>query len=83
MRVLLRAERPVRVATIVRILEQEDHVAIADHRASNASQRISNVLRWQARNGRVRRVSHGVYEAIPASIPRTTRWRIEHWDELG
>ncbi len=23
----------------------------------------------------------GAYVAVPEAIPRTTRWRIEHWDE--
>jgi hypothetical protein len=82
MRVLLRAGRPVRVAEVVQILVRDERVAIADHHASSASQRISNVLAWQVRKGRARRTSRGVYEAIPASIPRTTRWRIECWDDL-
>ena len=82
MRVLLRAGEPVRVAEIVRRLEDDDCIAVADAHAATASQRISNLLGWQVRQGRVRRVARGEYLALPAAIPRTTRWRIEHWDQL-
>jgi hypothetical protein len=70
------------VDEIVRFLEDVERIAIADHRATSPSQRISNLLGWQVRRGRVRRLSRGVYAAIPGSIPRTTLWRIEHWDDL-
>lgn len=82
MRVLLRAGDPVRVAEIVRRLEDDDRIEIADAHEATASQRISNLLGWQVRRGRVRRVARGAYLALPEAIPRTTRWRIEHWDEL-
>ena len=82
MRVLLRARKPLRVAEIVRALEEDERVAIADLHEPSASQRISNLLGWQVRQGRVRRVARGEYLALPGAIPRTTRWRIEHWDEL-
>ncbi|WP_040493080.1 hypothetical protein [Ilumatobacter nonamiensis] len=82
MRVLLRADGPVRVADIVRALEDDEHFGIADHHVASASQRVSNLLGWQLRRGRVRRVARGIYVAVPDAIPRTTRWRIEHWDEL-
>ena len=82
MRVLMRAREPVRVAEIVRRLEEDDHIAISDTREATASQRVSNLLGWQVRRGRVRRVARGKYLVIPDAIPRTTRWRIEHWDEL-
>ena len=82
MRVLMRAREPVRVAEIVRRLEEDDHIAISDTHEATASQRVSNLLGWQVRRGRVRRVARGEYLVIPDAIPRTTRWRIEHWDEL-
>lgn len=82
MRVLLRAKEPVRVAEIVRRLEDGDRIAIADAHEATASQRISNLLGWQVRRGRVRRIARGEYLVVPEAIPRTTRWRIEHWDEL-
>ncbi len=40
-----------------------------------ASKVVSDALRWEIRNRRVRRIRRGVY-AI-ASIPRTTRYRIQ------
>ena len=83
MRVLLRAEAPVRVAEIVQTLQDVDRIEVADARATTPSQRVSNLLGWQVRQGRVRRVDRGVYVAVPEAIPRTTRWRIEHWDRLG
>lgn len=83
LRVLLRAGGPVGVAEIVRVLEDDEHVEISAWHLASASQRVSNLLGWQVKRGRVRRVSRGRYEAIPDAIPRTTRWRIDHWDELG
>ena len=82
MRVLLRAREPVCVAEIIRRLEDDDRIAIADAHEATASQRVSNLLGWQVRRGRVRRVARGEYLVLPDAIPRTTRWRIEHWDEL-
>jgi hypothetical protein len=82
LRILLRADAPVSVSEIVRILEDEHDVFVEAHREATASQRISNLLGWQARQGRVRRVRWGTYVAVPDAIPRTTRWRIDHWDEL-
>jgi hypothetical protein len=82
LRILLRANAPVRVSEIVRELEDEHDVFIQAYRTASASQRVSNLLGWQVRQGRVRRVGWGEYVAVPEAIPRTTRWRIEHWDEL-
>ncbi|MGA9278912.1 hypothetical protein [Ilumatobacter sp.] len=72
----------MQVADIVLVLERDPHFVIADNHVATASQRVSNLLGWQLRRGRVRRVARGVYVAIPEAIPRTSRWRIEHWDEL-
>ena len=83
LRVLLRAGRPLRLCDIVTTLEQEEHIAIADAWEATASQRLSNLLGWQVRQGRVRRLARGIYVAVPEAIPRTTRWRIEHWDTLA
>jgi len=83
MRVLLRAQGPVRVADIVHHLETVEHIAVAEHRAASPAQRVSNLLGWQVRCGRVEHVGRGLYLAVPSKISRTTRWRIEHWDELG
>lgn len=81
LRILLRANAPMRVAEIVRALEDDDHLFVEAHRAASASQRVSNLLGWQVRQGRVRRVGWGAYVVVPEAIPRTTRWRIEHWDD--
>jgi hypothetical protein len=82
LRVLLRARAPMCVGDIVRHLEDDDGIAIADAHEATASQRVSNLLGWQVRQGRVRRVARGEYVAVPDVVPRTTRWRIDHWDEL-
>jgi hypothetical protein len=41
--------------------------------------RVSDVLRYQARLGRVRRVRRGVYEYVPGSVSRATLWRCRNW----
>jgi hypothetical protein len=83
MRILIRANGAMLVGEIVRRLEDVDHVDVAAARVATPSQRVSNLLGWQVRRGRVKRISHGLYVAVPESIPRTTLWRIEHWDDLG
>lgn len=41
--------------------------------------RVADVLRYQVRLGRVRRVDRGVYQAVPEAIPKATAWRCVNW----
>jgi hypothetical protein len=44
-----------------------------------AAKRISDVLRYQVRLGRVRRVERGAYEVVPGAMPKATAWRCVNW----
>jgi hypothetical protein len=82
LRVLVRAAGPVELGAIVAHLERVDRIAIAPYRAVSARQKVSDVLSWQVRRGRVRRIRRGVYEIVPSALSRSTRWRIERWELL-
>ena len=41
--------------------------------------RVAEVLRYQVRLGRVRRVDRGVYQAVPEAFPKATAWRCVNW----
>ncbi len=69
---LMRTGAPVRLATLVAAL-RPDFGPYAD------AKRVSDVLRYQARLGRARRVARGTYQYVPGSVPRTTAWRCHNW----
>jgi hypothetical protein len=69
---LIRAERPVAIDDLVR--------AVAPEFGAMAScKRISDLLRYQARLGHVRRMRRGVYEFVPGSLSKSTAWRCLNW----
>jgi len=66
--VLIRAGRPMTVAELAAAAPPE-YAVMAD------AKRISDVLRFQASRGRVRRVRRGTYAYVPGSMSRSTVWR--------
>ena len=46
-------------------------------------ERVANLLAWQVRQRRVRRVGRGILEAVPGAFARTTRWRIDNWERVA
>ena len=47
--------------------------------AKTATGVLANLLGYQVRTGRVRRVTRGRYEVVPWDMSRSTRWRYFHW----
>jgi hypothetical protein len=47
------------------------------------SKRVSDVLRWQMRRGRVVRVKRGSYRFVPGSMSASTTWRCLHWRHVA
>jgi hypothetical protein len=75
---LLRAGRPMSITEL-------NAAVLVSRSAADTAQLltpklISDVLRYQIRLGRVRRVRRGVYEAIPAAWSRSTAWRYVNWE---
>jgi hypothetical protein len=67
--VLIEAGRPMTIGQILADLEARG-VRLA---RENPGKALSDVLRYQTRTGRVRKVGRGRYEVRP--LPRTTTWR--------
>lgn len=80
MRILLRSDDPRSLAEIVWHLQDVDGIDVVPGRDVDPHHRISDLLNWQVRRGRVRRIRRGWFEVVPDSLSRTNRWRIEHWD---
>lgn len=74
---LLRAGGPVLLHELVEQLAADFPDGIGDNRLT--PKRIADVLRYQVRLGRVRRVGRGVYEAVPGAMSRSTAWRCLNW----
>jgi len=70
---MLTAGGPVSVRRLVAALTDELGPGIVDHK------RVSDMLRYQAGLGRVRRVARGVYEVVPGAMSRSTAWRCMAW----
>ena len=75
---LLRASRPMSVAEIIATVLVSRPLIADGHPLTPKN--TSDVLGYQTRIGRVRRVRRGVYEAIPATWPRSTAWRYINWE---
>jgi hypothetical protein len=77
---VLRADRPMTVAEVI-------DAVVSSRPATNNGAPLSprftaDVLRYQARLGRLRRVRRGEYVAIRDAWSRTTAWRYANW-EIG
>ena len=77
--VVLRRGAPMSVTEILEALQGAGHRI--DHEPGSRPGRVlADALAVEVRKGRLRRVRRGWYGA--GTIPRTTRWRIVHWEEL-
>jgi hypothetical protein len=45
--------------------------------------RLADLVRWQMRRGRVRRVSRGQYAFVAGSMSRSSAWRCLHWQVVA
>ena len=70
------------VADIVTHVTDVDGFALAVGRTTTPSQQVASILRWQVARGTAHKVARGRYAIDVASLPSTSRWRIEHWDRL-
>lgn len=75
---LLRAGRPMTIGELIAALRAAGPVD--EVLGPLTPKRMSDALRAQAAQGRVRRVRRGVYEAVPSAMSRTTRWRYRTWE---
>jgi hypothetical protein len=75
---LLRAVRPLSIGEITaRVLDRRPVDTVV---GPLSPKRMSDMLRFQVRQGRVRRVARGRYAAVPDGMGRTTRWRYQRWE---
>jgi hypothetical protein len=70
---LLAAGGPLNVGQLVALLAAELGDVAVDPK------RVSDMLRYQVRIGRVRRVGRGLYEVIPGALSKATAWRCVNW----
>jgi len=50
---------------------------------SPVSKRVSDVLRWQMRRGRVVRMKRGSYRFVPGSMSPASAWRCLNWRRVA
>jgi hypothetical protein len=70
---LLASGAPVTIAALVDEMNRVFGVDVV------SPKRIADVLRYQVRLGRVRRVDRGVYQVVPGALPKATAWRCLNW----
>ncbi len=70
---LLVVGSPVTVGQVV------DALADVFGRDAVGPKRVSDLLRYQVRLGRVRRLDRGVYESVPGALSKATAWRCVNW----
>ena len=75
--VLLRAGRPMSIEQIVGELRSQGVEASSSGRSDR--KRLGDLLGYQTRLGRVRRVGRGRYEIVADSLSRSARWRSLNW----
>lgn len=80
--VLLAAPRPLALDEIIGRLGTDHGVTLDRPHGTSGRRRLSDMLRYQTRRGRVHRLRRGIYVAVPGALSRSTRWRCEHWAEL-
>jgi len=77
--VVFRRGGPMPVPEILSALEHGGHRVVHEP-GSRPGRVLADALALEARKGRLRRTRRGWYG--PGSIPRTTRCRILHWEQL-
>lgn len=70
--VLIQAGRPVSLHELAMALA-------ADFHERPSPQQLSDLMRYQVRRGRVRRVGRGLYAYVPGSLSKSTAWRCVNW----
>jgi len=76
--ILLDARGPMAVHDVVRALARAG-VTTDPRLVRDPGRVVSDLLSYQARLGRVRRVAHGAYEALAERISPAMRSRARHW----
>ncbi len=72
------AGRPLSVPEVVAALAASG-VKVGEHLAKPEHMVIADMLAYQVRAGRLRRVRRGIYDVVPGALSRSTRWRCRHW----
>jgi hypothetical protein len=73
---LVTASRPVDLDALVAMVVREFGDPLG---APAGRKRVADVLGYQCRLGRVRRVGRARYEYVPGSMARATAWRCVNW----
>ena len=82
--VLIRAQGgPLPIAEIVRRTKHESGLDLATLPGVQPEQRVSDILRHQARSGRAKAVGRGVYLLDTSAFSESTRWRCLHWEHIA
>jgi len=79
--VLLEARAPCSISDIVAVLAAAG-VSTSPQIVSGPGRVVADLLRYQHRLGRVRRVRRGVYEVVPTGMSAAMRSRCRHWRRL-
>ena len=79
-----RGGEPVSLSEICTQLIEVDRIDLRPTSpTSTPAKRVSDVLRWQTRRGRVVRVKRGSYRFVPGSVSASMKWRCLHWRQLA
>jgi hypothetical protein len=79
--ILLRAGEPTTITEIIDALASQG-VTTNLLLARSPAEVVSDLLRYQTRIGRVRKVARATYLVCPDGFSRSTRWRCLHWREM-
>jgi hypothetical protein len=78
---LLSSQRAMTIAEIIEAMDSVRPIGEVEQVLGPMTpKRLSDMLRFQTRQGLVRRVSRGCYEVVPERMSRTTRWRYRRWN---
>ena len=77
----------VRRAVLGMLMRADEGLSLGEMRAALLSRdgievdgkRLADLVRWQMRRGRVRRVGRGRYAFVVGSMSRSSAWRCLHW----
>ena len=86
--VLLDAAGPLRLTDIVTALDREHGIDLGvqwqhARQVRSIEQRLSDLVRWQVRAGRVRRVARATFVASPTAMSSSTQWRCRNWRRIA
>ena len=77
----------IRRAVLGMLMRADEGLSLGEMRAALLSRdgievdgkRLADLVRWQMRRGRVRRVRRGRYAFVVGSMSRSSAWRCLHW----